>query len=64
MQRLVIRSDGEPASELDMRMVQSKGAVMENPCDVILPQSQRYSHHSNVGAERVVQTIRVLIKAY
>ena len=27
----IIQSDGEPASEVVMRMVQSKGAMMENP---------------------------------
>ena len=58
-------SDGEPASEVIMRMVQSKGAMMENPpCEINQQQSQRYSHQSNGGAERMVQTIRSQIKAY
>ena len=48
-----------------MRMVQSKGAGMEiPPCESIQQQSQRYSHQSNGGAERIVQTIRNQIKAY
>ena len=47
-----------------MRMVQSKGAMMENPpCETIQQQSQRYSHQSNGGAG-MVQTIRNQIKAY
>ena len=41
-----------------MRMVQSKGAMMEHPpCEIIQQQSLRYSHQSNGGAERMVQTI-------
>ena len=48
-----------------MRMVQSKGAMMEHPpCEIIQQQLQRYSHQSNGGAERMVQTIRNQIKAY
>ena len=48
-----------------MRMVHSNGAMMDNPlCDIIQQQSQRYSHQSNGGAERMVQTIRNQIKAY
>ena len=35
-----------------------KGAMMENPpCEVIQQQSQRHSHQSNGGAERMVQTL-------
>ena len=34
------------------------------PCEIIQQQSQRYSHQSNGGAERMVQTIRNQIKAY
>ena len=34
------------------------------PCEIIQQQSQRYSHQSNEGAERMVQTIRNQIKAY
>ena len=56
---VIIQSDGEPASEVVMRMVQSKGAMMENPpCEITQLQSQRYSHQSTGGAERMVQTIR------
>ena len=34
--KVIIHSDGEPASEAVMRMVQSKGAMMENPvCEII-----------------------------
>ena len=63
--KVIIQSDGEPASEIVMRMVQSKGAMMEHPpCEIIQQQSQRYSHQSNGGAERMVQTIRNQIKAY
>ena len=63
--KVIIQSDGEPASEVVMRMVQSKGAMMEHPpCEIIQQQSQRYSHQSNGGAERMVQTIRNQIKAY
>ena len=63
--KVIIQSDGEPASEVVMRMVQSKGAMMEHPpCEIIQQQSQRYSHQSNGGAERMVQTIRDQIKAY
>ena len=63
--KVIIQSDGEPASEMVMRMVQSKGAMMEHPpCEIIQQQSQRYSHQSNGGAERMVQTIRNQIKAY
>ena len=37
---------------------------MENPpCEIIQQQSRRYSHQSNGGAERMVQTIRNQIKA-
>ena len=43
----------------------SKGAMMEHPpCEIIQQQSQRYSHQSNAGAERMVQTIRNQIRAY
>ena len=39
--------------------------MMEHPpCEIIQQQSQRYSHQSNGGAERMVQTIRNQIKAY
>ena len=64
--KVIIQSDGEPASEVVVRMVQSKGAMMENtPCEIIQQQSpQRYSHQSNGGAERMVQTIRNQVKAY
>ena len=63
--KVIIQSDGEQASEVVMRMVQSKGAMMENPpCEIIQQQSQRCSHQSNGGAERMVQTIRNQIKAY
>ena len=63
--KVIIQSDGEPASEVVMRMVQSKGAMMEHPpCEIIQQQSQRYSQQSNGGAERMVQTIRNQIKAY
>ena len=63
--KVIIQSDGEPASEVVMRMVQSEGAMMENPpCEIIQQQAQRYSHQSNGGAERMVQTIRNQIKAY
>ena len=63
--KVIIQSDGEPVSEIVMRMVQSKGAMMEHPpCEIIQQQSQRYSHQSNGGAERMVQTIRNQIKAY
>ena len=63
--KVIIQSDGEPASEIVMRMVESKGAMMEHPpCEIIQQQSQRYSHQSNGGAERMVQTIRNQIKAY
>ena len=63
--KVIIQSDGEPASEIVMRMVQSKGAMMEHPpCEIIQQQSQRYSHQSNGGAQRMVQTIRNQIKAY
>ena len=34
------------------------------PCEIIQQQSQRYSHQSNGGAERMVRTIRNQIKAY
>ena len=38
---------------------------MENPpCEIIHQQSQRYSHQSNGGAQRMVQSIRNHIKAY
>ena len=48
-----------------MRMVQSKSAMMGNPpCEIIQQQSERYSHQSNGGAERMVQTFRNQIKAY
>ena len=58
IQKVIVQSDGEPASEVAMRMVQSKGAMMENPpCEIIQQQSQRYGHQSNGGAERMVQTI-------
>ena len=63
--KVIIQSDGEPASEIVMRMVQSKGAMMEHPpCEIIQQQSHKYSHHNNGGAERMVQTIRNQIKAY
>ena len=63
--KVIIQSDGEPASEVVMRMVQSKGAMMEHPpCEIIQQQSRRYSHQSNGGAERMVQTVRNQIKAY
>ena len=63
--KVIIQSHGESASEVVMRMAQSKGAMMENPpCEIIQQQSQRYSHQSNGGAERMVQTIRNQIKAY
>ena len=63
--KVIIQSDGKPVSEVVMRMVQSKGAMMENPlCEVIQQQSQRYSHQSNGDAERMVQTIRNQIKAH
>ena len=40
--KVIIQSDGEPASEIVMRMVQSKGAMMEHPpCEIIQQQSQR-----------------------
>ena len=46
--KVIIQSDAEPASEVVLRMVQSKGATMEHPpCEII----QRYSHQSNGGAE-------------
>ena len=65
LSKVIIQSDGEPASEVVVRMVQSKGAMMENtPCEIIQQQSpQRYSHQSNGGAERMVQTIRNQVKA-
>ena len=71
--KVIIQSDGEPASEVVMRMVQSRGAMMEHPpceimehppCEIIQQQSKRYSHQSNGGAERMVQTIRNQLKAY
>ena len=62
--KVIIQSDGEPASEVVMRMVQSRGATTEQPCEIIQQQSQRYSHQSNGGAERKVQTTRNQIKAY
>ena len=63
--KVIIQSDGEPASEVVMRIVQSKGAMMEHsPCEIIQQQAQQYSHQSNGGAERMVQTIRNQIKAY
>ena len=62
--KVIIKSDGEPASEVVMRMVQTKGAMMENPpCEIIQPQSQRYSHQGSGGAERMVQTLRNQIKS-
>ena len=34
--KVIIQSDGEPASGVVMRMVQSKGALMENPpCEIV-----------------------------
>ena len=63
--KVIIQSDGEPASEVVMRMVQSKGARMEDPpSEIIQQQSQRYSYESNGGAERMVQTILNQIKMY
>ena len=63
--KVIIQSDGAPASEVVMLMVQSKGAMMENPpCEIIQQQSQRYSHQRNGGADRMVQSIRNQIKAY
>ena len=63
--KVIIQSDGEPASEVVMRIMQSRGDMMEHPpCEIIQQQSQRYSHQSNGGAERMVQTIRNQIKAY
>ena len=63
--KVIIQSDGESTSEVVMRMVQSKSAMMENPpCEIIQRQSQRYSHRSNGDAERMVQTIHNQIKAY
>ena len=53
------------ASEVVMRMAQSEGAMMENPpCEIIQQQSQRYSHQSNGGAQRMVQSTRNHMKAY
>ena len=63
--KVIIQSDGEPSSEVVMRMVHSKGAMTENPpCEIMQQQSQRYSHQCNGGAERMVQTIRSQIKAH
>ena len=48
--KVIIQSDGEPASEVVMRMVQSKGAMMEHPpCEIIQQQSQRYSTRATEG---------------
>ena len=58
-------SDGEPGSEVVMRMLQSKSAMMENPpCELVQQQSQRYSHQSDGEVERMVQTIRNQVKTY
>ena len=63
--KVIIQSDGESASEVVMRMVQSKSAMMENPpCEIVQRQAQRYNHQSKEDAERMVQTIRNRIKAY
>ena len=63
--KVILQSDGESASEVVMRMAQSKSAMMENPpCEIIQRQSQRYSRQSKRNAERRVQTIRNQIKAY
>ena len=63
--KVTIQSDGEPASEVVMRTVQSKGAMLENPPgEIIQQQSQRYSHQSDGGAERMARTTRDHIKAY
>ena len=46
---VIIRSDGEPASEVVTRMGKSKGATMEKPpCEIIQQQSQRYSRATEV----------------
>ena len=63
--KIIIQSDVEPASEV----VIAHGTVSryhdrKPPCEIIQQQSQRYSHQSNGGAERTVQTIRNQIKAY
>ena len=61
--KVTIRSDGEPSVRIVMRMVESRGAMMENPtCEIIQLQSQRYSNQSNGGAERVAETIRKQIR--
>ena len=63
--KVIMQSDGESASEVVMRMVQSESAMMENPpCEIIQRQSQRYSRQSKRDAERRVQTVRNQIKAY
>ena len=63
--KIIIQSGSEPALEAVIRIVQSKGAMMDNPpFEIIQQQSQRYSHQSNGGAERMVQTIRNQIQAY
>ena len=62
---VIIQSDGEPASEVVMRMVQSKSAMMKNPtCELVQQQTQRYSHQSNGGVERMVQTTSKQIKTH
>ncbi|CAK0870998.1 unnamed protein product [Prorocentrum cordatum] len=62
---VIMQSDGAPAAEAVMRAVEAKVSTMESPpCEVILQQSQRCSHQSNGGAERMVPTIRNQMKAY
>ena len=63
--KVIIQSDGSQRQRLSCAWYSQKGAMMENPpCEIIQQQSQRYSHQSNGGAERMLQTIRDQIKVY
>ena len=57
--KVIIQSDGDPASEVVMRMVQSRGAMMEYPpCEITQRQSQRYSHRGRTDGTNDTQQIK------
>ena len=63
--KVIIQSDGEPAWEV----VMADGLIKrrndgKTTIEIIQQQSPRYSHQTNGGAERMVQTLRNQIKSY
>jgi len=62
--KIRLQSDGAPAAVMVVEMAKNELAKTGSPMIVMTQTSERYSHQSNGGAERMVQTIRNQCKAY